>query len=642
MVTITAAELNLVIKAKDQSKKTFTAMRSHFTRLKATAKKVGQAMNRALGAGLRKTMDLTKKVMIGMAIAIAAVAAAVIKLRNEAKTYILQIDKMTKVTGMTTEEFTKLAYAADQEHASLETLSKSLPVLSKYMAYAQQGMETYKREFDKMGITVTNTEGKLKSSYQVLLEMADFMGRKGLNATEKMAIMMTLLGRRGAELIPMLRKGSAWFKTMGKEAEYLGIVLDKKTTDAIKKADDSLTMLKKSFLGVGIAIIKAIEPSIERAQNALIVYVKNARAWIDAHREDIREKLSEAWVKVEQVMRNVWGFMKKMMDAKWRADQFEKIKDAFQKIVPFVKAIAYGMGVIALAANAWLLALLEVKGILEIGSKLYNFISNEQSKVLLGQAKEMRLLAESYKAQAAKTESLKEQEELMKKYNEWMEKSTETAEQAGRNVDKIIKKGVPQIAITDAIKGGDIFPGFSKAKESLEKILEPLKTGLETIDKQANKEKNINTLLESRKKILEGLQKARAKAPTAEFRYTTPAGGEEVVTKEHPAGIPAGQFDKTVAEAKAQNQALDSLTTATEGMLGDLIQNYKDGKIGIDGLASGIASYAAKANSLSSAQTSVLSQVISVVKSLTSKTNALAKTVSRQALSIKQLAGQGA
>jgi len=59
-------------------------------------------------------------------------------------------------------------------------------------------------------------------------------------------------------------------------------------------------------------------------------------------------------------------------------------------------------------------------------------------------------------------------------------------------------------------------------------------------------------------------------------------------------------------------------------------------------LASGIASYAAKANSLSNAQTSVLSQVISVVKSLTSKTNALAKTVSRQALSIKQLAGQGA
>jgi len=321
-------------------------------------------------------------------------------------------------------------------------------------------------------------------------------------------------------------------------------------------------------------------------------------------------------------------------------EKLKGMKEAFQNMVSFVKAIAYGMGIIAVATNAWLLALLEIKGLLEIGSKLYNFIANQQAKVLLGQAKEMRLLAESYKAQADKTKSHEEQVELMKKYNEWMEKSTETAEQAGRVVDKVIKKGTPQIAITDAIKGGDIFPGFSKAKESLKKLLEPLKTGLETIDKQANKEKNINTLLESRKKILEGLQKARAKAPTAEFRYTTPAGGEEVVTKEHPAGIPAGQFDKTVAEAKAQNQALDSLTTATEGMLGDLIQNYKDGKIGIDGLASGIAAYASKANSLSSAQTSVLNQVINIVKNLTSKTNALVKTVAAQAQRTKQLEGQ--
>jgi len=36
---MTAAELSLVIKAKDQSAKTFKAMKNHFTRLKANAKK---------------------------------------------------------------------------------------------------------------------------------------------------------------------------------------------------------------------------------------------------------------------------------------------------------------------------------------------------------------------------------------------------------------------------------------------------------------------------------------------------------------------------------------------------------------------------------------------------------------------------
>ena len=87
---------------------------------------------------------------------------------------------------------------------------------------------------------------------------------------------------------------------------------------------------------------------------------------------------------------------------------------------------------------------------------------------------------------------------------------------------------------------------------------------------------------------------------------------------------------------------MDSLKTATEGMLGDLIQNYKDGKIGIDELAKGIANYSSQASSLSSAQTNAISQVISIVKNLISKTNSLAKTVNNQSRRIKQLAGQGA
>jgi len=633
---MTAAELNLVIKAKDQSAKTFTAMKSHFNRLKANAKKVGQAMNRALGAGLRKTMDLTKKVMIGMAIAIAAVGAAVVKLRNGAKTYILQIDKMTKVTGMSTEEFTKFAYAAEQEHASLETLSKSLPVLSKYMAYAQQNMETYKREFTKMGIKVTDAKGRLKSTYQVLLEMSNFMKNNTMyNDTEKLAIMMALLGRRGAELKPLLMKGGKWFEAMGKEAEDLGIVLDKKTVAAIKKADDSLTMLKKSFLGVGIAIIKAIEPSIERAQNALIVYVKNARAWIDAHREDIIKKLSDAWVKVEQVMRNVWGFMKKMMDAKWRADQFEKIKDAFQKMVPFIKALAWGMATIAVATNVWLIKLLAIKGLLETSSKIQNFLRLQQAEYLNKLSGEARELAKTVAEQRKQATTLEERNKLTEQYNKLTKSAEENARKAAELAQKVIEKGRPAVSVLEMAKDPT-----KEIREGMEKLKEIAGFALEPIKQHFNKEKGINSLLENRKKILEGLQKARARVPTAEFRYRTPAGREEVVTKEHPAGIPAEQFDKTVAEAKAQNQALDSLKTATEGMLGDLIQNYKDGKIGIDELAKGIASYAGKANSLSSAQTSVLNQVINIVKNLTSKTNALVKTVAAQAQRTKQLEGQ--
>ena len=640
---MTAAELSLVIKAKDQSAKTFTAMKSHFNRLKANAKKVGQAMNRALGAGLRKTMDLTKKVMIGMAIAIAAVGAAVVKLRNDAKTYILQIDKMTKVTGMSTEEFSKLAYAADQEHASLETLSKSLPILSKYMAYAKDGMATYKREFDKMGITVTDTEGKLKSSYQVLLEMSDYMGREGANDTEKMAVMMTLLGRRGAELIPMLKKGSAWFGEMGKEAKSLGIVLDQKTVKAIKKSDDSLTALKKAFLGVGIAIIKAIEPSLERAQNAFKEYVKGARKWIDEHREDIREKLNEAWVKVEQVMKVAWGLMQKMMDAKWRAEQIEKIKDAFQTMLPYIQGAAVGMAIITAATNMWLVKLLAVavllKGIQESIKSVSGLFKFGKAGSTETEAKASRDYAQRLKESGGSAELIAKH---LKRANELEQKSIQYANE----YDKIMSGKFPLFDMLEKLSTGESpFKGMKDQIEGMKGMFDDIKTKVTTqidsVKQQAGQEKNINALLESRKKILDSLQKARAKVPTADIRYTTAKGGvEEVVSKEYPSGIPAVQFDKTVAEAKAQNQALDDLGKATEGMLGDLIQNFNDGKIGIDKLVSGIAGYVNTANNLGIAEKAAFTQIFSLLKGLTSKTNSLSKAFNAQALKTKQLQGQ--
>ena len=470
---MTAAELNLVIKAKDQSKKIFTAMRSHFTKLRATAKKVGQAMNKALGSGLRKTMDLTKKVILGLAIAITAVAVAVVKLRNDAKAYILQIDKMTKVTGMSTEEFTKLAYAADQEHASLETLSKSLPILSKYMAYAKDGMETYKREFDKMGITVTDTKGKLKSSYQVLLEMSDFMGREGKNATEKMAIMMTLLGRRGAELIPMLKKGSGWFKKMGKEADGLGIVLDSKTTAAIKRSDDSLTMLKKAFLGVGIAIIKAVEPSIETIQNALIEYVKNARTWIDEHREDINKRLIDIWGKVKNAMEIVWIFMKKMMDAKWRADQYEKTKEAFEAMIPYIKGAAVGVAIITVATNMWLVKLLAVaallKGIQESIKTISALWKLGRGKLAESDVRNARGMASWYKEMGMSQE----------KIDKWKRKAIQSEQkslQYANEYDKIMSGKFPLFEAWERLATtGSPFKSMKEQIEGIKKTFDNIK-----------------------------------------------------------------------------------------------------------------------------------------------------------------------
>lgn len=670
MVTITAAELNLVIKAKDQSKKTFTAMKSHFTKLRANAKRVGQAMNRALGAGLRKTMNLTKKAMLGIAIAIAAVSAAVIKLRNDAKTYILQIDKMTKVTGMSTEEFSKLAYAAEQEHASLETLSKTLPKLAKYMGQAKDGMATYTREFDKMGIKVTDAKGKLKSSYQVLLEMSDFMGRKGVNDTEKMSIMMTLLGKSGAEMIPLLKMGSAWFNKMGKEAERFGVVLDKKTVAAIKAADDSLTALKTAFLGVGIAIIKAIEPSLERAQDALKEYVIKAKNWIDEHREDIRKKLTDAWVKVESAMRTAWNFMKKMMDAKWKAEQYEKIKEAFQEMVPYIQGAAIAMTGLWAAAH---LTVVEIgfllagyKLIYEIGKKLggagrwavgkgisFTPATKEDAKFMKSIGFSQKKINEYMSGHSAKRglDLQREGMELMKEKASVLDFLIDRSKKAIRG--ELSMAGEFESALS----------GFkSKVKEAVDVVAEGFKAtkeGLEPakkIKETAEKQKEIaganNKLLKDRIKIYADLQAARAKIPVETGRVGKfgKMKGDIVFTKEHPVsegGIPAEEFDKIVADAKAEAEAL-------KATINTLLLKYKDKDVTDDALKEAfdtafkeMLSFETSAINTAKQQAAAAvkignqsAQNSSAIKQIGNKLSSVVKTVSAVTQRQKQLEGQ--
>jgi len=327
---------------------------------------------------------------------------------------------------------------------------------------------------------------------------------------------------------------------------------------------------------------------------------------------------------------------------------FEGIKIAFQDILKYVKWVGLGIGLLTLATNKWLSALAAVLIAFEAIQKIKDWGK-------IGIMKQKYEMAEDYR------KAIKRWEEELKKHQgtsreKYYKEGLEAAKayfkgytEEGDKLAESIYGGKAQTPVSDFLrktylgvdegtKGGGISEWIKKFKADINRLG---KEGLGTVDKQVSKEKDINVILEERKKIYDVLQKARTKIPVETGRVRM-LGKETVFTKEQPAGMSAEKFDKTVEEAKAQNQALDSLKTATEGMLGDLIQNYKDGKIGIDELAKGIASYAAKANSLSSAQTSVLSQVISVVKNLTSKTNALAKTVTRQALSIKQLAGQGA
>ncbi len=199
------------------------------------------------------------------------------------------IDKVRKQTGMTGEEIIKLRYAAEQEHASFEALTKSIPILTKYMQYAAEGMDTYKREFDRMGISVVDGEGNLRSAYEVLLDMAGWMADEGVNENEKLATAMALLGRRGAELVPFLKMGRAEIARLGEEGFKLRGMTEKQISEFEAFGDETYKM-QETLAGLKDQIAIALLPMI----SLWVQKIQALTEWFRGLSPELKEFISKA------------------------------------------------------------------------------------------------------------------------------------------------------------------------------------------------------------------------------------------------------------------------------------------------------------------------------------------------------------
>jgi len=199
------------------------------------------------------------------AITVAGIAAgaALIKMTKDTVRYANEVRKASLATGVAVEQFQELAYAAKQEHADVGALEKGLGNLTIRLGYAGDELETYLRYFRALGIEYKNQDGTLRNTIDVFYDIAD-KAHKGALSTEELAAITQLFGARaGRVLIPMLRKGSDWFKKMAQEGHTLGIVMLEEDVEAVKKFDDSMTRLKESFNAAKRMMVMALLPSLQ-------------------------------------------------------------------------------------------------------------------------------------------------------------------------------------------------------------------------------------------------------------------------------------------------------------------------------------------------------------------------------------------
>lgn len=195
--------------------------------------------------------DTVKVVGEAMAAAAAAAAAAIAGAAKALTDFAVggaefadNILTMASTTGMSTEKLQELEYAADLVDVSVDTISGSMTKNLSAMVKAANGNEDLLETYNKLGVAVTDANGKLRGDEEVYWELIDALGNVD-DETERDVLAMQLLGKSAKDLNPLIETGADGMKDLAKQAHKAGYVLDEDTLDAFGELDDQLVKLDK-------------------------------------------------------------------------------------------------------------------------------------------------------------------------------------------------------------------------------------------------------------------------------------------------------------------------------------------------------------------------------------------------------------
>ena len=189
------------------------------------------------------------------------------------------INDMSQRTGIATDILSGYKLAAEKAGSSLEDFAIGMQALSSRMFDVKSGAAGSKKAFDSLGVSVTDSNGKLRPLNDVMLDVADRFSRME-DGAEKAALAQDIFSRSGRRLIPLLNQGAAGLKEEAAMASRLGLVFDKITAAAADRFNDSMTNLKGSITGIRNDIGNALIPVFTKLADGVTEAIATIRGKI--------------------------------------------------------------------------------------------------------------------------------------------------------------------------------------------------------------------------------------------------------------------------------------------------------------------------------------------------------------------------
>lgn len=237
----------------------------------AELKKVGNVNLKAASEQFKEwgnTLESAGQKMRGLSAAAAGVVASLGAISYKAGTAADDLNTMSKVTGIGTDELQKYSYAADLVDVSVDAIAKSNKKLAKNAYEAANGSKSQKEAFDALGVSVTDSNGELRDSEDIFQDVISALGQMS-NETERDALAQKLMGKSASELNPLIEDGGETYKMVADTMKKYDLdYVDQDTLNKANEFNDAIDTMKLlgsvAFAQVGSQLSAYLAPALEK------------------------------------------------------------------------------------------------------------------------------------------------------------------------------------------------------------------------------------------------------------------------------------------------------------------------------------------------------------------------------------------
>ena len=235
-----------------------------FIALSANTTALTKDLKRSTKITQKSAQDMERAFKIVSTALLAIGTAAVVGLGALIKSSIDTADKMGKMAqsvGLSVESLSGLAFAAELSDINLDELGARLTNLNRRAKEGARGVKSYRQAFDALGITLTDSQDSLRTTEELLLDIADRFSKME-DGTIKAALATDIFSNAGVKMIPFLNQGREGIKAITEAAERMGLVISTETAAAAENFNDSLTILRGAAKGLAFELTKNLLPAL--------------------------------------------------------------------------------------------------------------------------------------------------------------------------------------------------------------------------------------------------------------------------------------------------------------------------------------------------------------------------------------------